>query len=117
MQYQIVAIPSGHAEVLLTLLAKNGGAISREDADQALSRHDPVRTLVKRPRRITDALSKIKTPIRESIARSGKYALDDVLCPIQHVAPGWVALIQIGYAVENDDQKLEFKTTTDLQGG
>lgn len=108
-----VTIPTGHAEILMQLLADGGGSMDESDARSRIQKNSGT-GLFKKTRSVTNALSKAKKNIREAISKSAKISLTNVPNPIPNVPKGWIASINIGYAVQNDHQQLEFRLKEDI---
>jgi hypothetical protein len=104
----------GRQEQLLGLLADNGGFLSDYEAVKwvraTFSDHDRKQIM----KIIKPELSRLRKFIRRNLNVTG--ARVDPLPRDKH-ARGWRAVVQIGYAVKNDDGRLEFTLREVISGG
>jgi hypothetical protein len=100
-------IPSKGPTKLLMSLLENGGAIEKQTAEKLLQDQHSAKLPKARSRAVTDALRKVKDPIKAVIARVAKCRVRDVPNPIPNVEPGWCARIKLGF-VEFEDKRPQF---------
>lgn len=107
-------IPDGNPTALLIAFAEHGGSISQTDAYAALRGRYPNPTKTKLATAIKYGLASARRVIREAIGDAADCNLEQVPNPIPNVTSGWRSEIQIGYAVVNDDNRVEFRTREEL---
>jgi hypothetical protein len=113
-QFGKVQIPPGLPERAMQFLAGEGGSVEKSQIMSELSRDTPHLGHEKRMRRVTDTLAKAKSAIRKAVAVAGKYQINDVDNPIPNDQSGWITTIEIGFAVADDNGRLQFKRREDM---
>ena len=113
---KIIAVPNGLQANLLHALADQGGFLGKSEALKLLRRNYSAGDVDALMKKIKPEISNLRKLIRSAIGQ----ATEDNPLPYDKTRFGWLAKIQIGFAVQEDRQhvggehRLRFKTRNEL---
>lgn len=104
-----IKIPKGNPTKVARELARQGGRLSSEEATDLFKEDYPGKNVQERRRVVTDALTKVKTAICEGIRSVSRNPDIVIRNPIPNASPGWVAKIEMGYAMRDENDRTTFR--------
>jgi hypothetical protein len=100
----------------MKLFAENGGALNWDSTTAWRKQREPLKDLEKLRRSLTPILSRMRNDIVSAIvsASPGKFDVEAIDDPLPLIDGTWCAQVEIGFAVQNDAGRLEFKRKEDM---
>lgn len=104
-----VTFQGGMPSELMLLLAEHGGRLDRPATIAWLGERQPLLSELRRRDSIKEGISRARNSIRVALGNVGKFDKASIPDPLPLFDETWIAAVEIGFAMQNDFGRLEFK--------